>query len=236
MPGIDVTTTLVIDFPFEWNYVRSIVRVSLYVSIVAIALSTLFSLPIALAIGFREFRGKSFVTAVINTGMGFPSVVVGLVVLFTVSNQGPLGSFDLVFTPEAMIMSQFVLAAPVIMGVSLAAVSGVETSVRDAAYAMGGTRLDVALVTIKEARYGIATAVLAGFGRAISEVGSVLIVGGNIAWADGTSYTRTLTTAVQHEARMGNFEFALQLGAVLLALVLVVNVLMLVLRDSGDPR
>ncbi len=220
-------------FPFEWNYIRSIIEVSLYVSVTAVVLSTLCSLPVALLIGFTEFRGKTLLTSIINTGMGFPSVVVGLVVLFTLSNDGPLGSWDLVFTPEAMIISQFVLAAPVITGVSLAAVSSVEQNVRDAAYAMGGTRTDVALVTIKEARYGIATAVLAGFGRAISEVGSVLIVGGNIASADGTSVTRTLTTAIQLEARQGRFETALVLGGVLVVLVLIVNAIVVRLGNGG---
>ncbi|AUX08354.1 tungstate transport system permease protein [Halalkaliarchaeum desulfuricum] len=214
---------LLVDFPFDRNYLTSIVYVSLYVSLTAVTLSTLFSLPIAMLVGFSEFPGKGFVVALINTGMGFPSVVVGLVVLFAVSSQGPLGAFDLVFTREAMIISQFVLAAPVITGVSLAAVTSVQQGVRDAAYAMGGTRLDVALVTIKEARYGIATGVLAGLGRAISEVGSVLIVGGNIVTADGTSVTRTLTTAIQLEARQGRFELALLLGGVLVALVLLIN-------------
>ncbi|XVH32092.1 ABC transporter permease [Haloferacaceae archaeon DSL9] len=221
-------------FPFERNYVESIIYVSLYVSLTAVALSTLCSLPVAMAVGFADFRGKRFVIALINTGMGFPSVVVGLLVLFLVSNQGPLGSLQLVFTKEAMIMSQFVLAAPVITGVSLAAVRSVDDGVRDAAYAMGGTRLDVALVTIKEARYGIVTGVLAGLGRAISEVGSVLIVGGNIAGSDGTSVTRTLTTAIQLEARQGRFETAMILGAILLTLVLLVNGL--VLRLGGDRR
>jgi tungstate transport system permease protein len=232
---LDLTTLslLFVDFPFEWNYIRSIIRVSLYVSITAVVLSTLFSIPIALLVGFKDFRGKTLLTSIINTGMGFPSVVVGLVVLFTVSNEGPLGSWDLVFTPEAMIMSQFVLAAPVITGVSLAAVSSVEQNVRDAAYAMGGTRFDVALVTIKEARYGIATAVLAGFGRAISEVGSVLIVGGNIAGSDGTSVTRTLTTAIQLEARQGRFETAMILGAILVVLVLLVNAIVVRLGNGG---
>ncbi len=227
----DGFTPLLVDFPFERNYVESIIRVSLYVSLTAVLISTLVSLPVAMLVGFSEFPGKGFVVALINTGMGFPSVVVGLVVLFAVSNQGPLGTFDLVFTKEAMIISQFVLATPVITGVSLAAVTSVEEGVRDAAYAMGGTRVDVALVTIKEARYGIVTGVLAGLGRAISEVGSVLIVGGNIAGADGTSVTRTLTTAIQLEARQGRFELALILGAVLLALVLLINAI--VLRLGG---
>jgi len=227
----DGCIALSIDFPFERNYVESIIYVSLYVSLTAVLISTLVSLPIAMLVGFSEFPGKGFVVALINTGMGFPSVVVGLVVLFTVSNQGPLGTFDLVFTKEAMIMSQFVLATPVITGVSLAAVSSVEDGVRDAAYAMGGTRLDVALVIIKEARYGIMTGMLAGLGRAISEVGSVLIVGGNIASADGTSVTRTLTTAIQLEARQGRFELALILGVILVTLVLLIN--SIVLRFGG---
>ena len=230
--SVDGVIPLFVEFPFERNYVWSIIYVSLYVSLTAVLLSTLASLPIAMLVGFSTFPGKGFVVALINTGMGFPSVVVGLVVLFAVSNQGPLGSFDLVFTAEAMILSQFVLATPVITGVSLAAVTSVERGVRDAAYAMGGTRLDVALVTIKEARYGIVTAVLAGLGRAISEVGSVLIVGGNVASADGTSITRTLTTAIQLEARQGRFELAMILGAILVALVFLINGIVLRLGGS----
>jgi tungstate transport system permease protein len=227
---------LLVDFPFARQYVTSIIRVSLYVSILAVFLSTLVSLPVAMVVGFTDFVGKRLVTAVINTGMGFPSVVVGLLVLFTVSNQGPLGDLNLVFTKEAMIVSQIVLATPPITGISLAAVSSVDESVRDAAYAMGGTKLDVALVVVKEARYGIATAVLAGFGRAISEVGSVLIVGGNIAGADGVSKTRTLTTAIQLEARQGRYDTAMVLGAVLLVLVLVVNAVVVRLGDGGTLR
>ena len=220
---IETAPLLLVDLPFAQGYVESIIRVSLSVSLTAVALSTLVGLPVALAVGFSEFPGKRLVVALINTGMGLPSVVVGLVVLFAVSNGGPLGSLDLVFTREAMVISQFVLATPVVTGVSLAAVTGVEDGLRDAAYAMGGTRLDVALATISEARAGILTAVLAGLGRAISEVGSVLIVGGNIVRADGTSVTRTLTTAIQLEARQGRFDTALLLGGVLVALVLVIN-------------
>ena len=230
--GVELVTALV-DLPFREGYVRSIISVSLYVSGVAVALSTLFSVPVALVLGFTDFRGKQLVKSVINTGMGFPSVVVGLVVLFAVSNQGPLGALDLVFTKEAMIVSQFVLATPPITAISLAAVSSVGDDVRDAARALGGTRLDVALVVIKEARYGIATAILAGFGRAISEVGSVLIVGGNITSASGISKTRTLTTAIQLEARQGQYDTALVLGAVLVALVLAVNAVVVRFGDAG---
>jgi tungstate transport system permease protein len=224
---------LAVGFPFREGYVPSIVYVSLYVSVAAVTLSTLVSVPVAILLGFSEFRGKRLVRSVINTGMGFPSVVVGLAVLFAVSNQGPLGPLDLVFTKEAMIISQFVLATPPIMAISLAAVGGVDDGVRDAARALGGTRADVALVVVEEARYGIATAVLAGFGRAISEVGSVLIVGGNITSADGISKTRTLTTAIQLEARQGRYETAMVLGGVLVALVLVVNAVVVRLGDAG---
>ncbi|MXR40046.1 ABC transporter permease subunit [Halobaculum sp. WSA2] len=225
-----------LDLPFRDGYVPSVVYVSLYVSVIAVALSTLFSIPAALAMGFTDFPGKQFVKSVINTGMGFPSVVVGLLVLFAVSNRGPLGALDLVFTKEAMIMSQFVLATPPITAISLAAITGVSDNVRDAARVLGGTRLDTALVVIKEARYGIATAVLAGFGRAISEVGSVLIVGGNITGADGVSKTRTLTTAIQLEARQGRYETAMVLGAVLVAVVLTVNAIVVRLGDTGVNR
>jgi tungstate transport system permease protein len=223
----------VVDSPFREGYVRSIIYVSLYVSVTAVALSTLFSLPVAMVMGFTDFRGKQFVKSVINTGMGFPSVVVGLVVLFIVSNQGPLGPLELIFTKEAMIMSQFVLATPPITAISLAAITGVNENVRDAAHVLGGTKLDVALVVIKEARYGIATAILAGFGRAISEVGSVLIVGGNIVSSDGISSTRTLTTAIQLEARQGQYDTAMVLGAVLLVIVLSVNAIVVRLGDEG---
>ena len=222
----------VVDLPFREGYVSSIIVVSLYVSGIAVTLSTLFSVPVALTVGFTDFPGKRVLKAILNTGMGFPSVVVGLLVLFTVSNQGPLGTFDLIFTTEAMIMSQFVLATPPITAITLAAVTGVNEEVRDAAHVLGGTSLDVALVVIKEARYGIATAILAGFGRAISEVGSVLIVGGNITSAQGISKTRTLTTAIQLEARQGQYETAMVLGAVLLVLVLTINAVVIQFGDS----
>ena len=223
----------VLESPFREGYVRSIVFVSLYVSVVAVTLSTLFSVPVAVAMGLTDFRGRQFVTSVINTGMGFPSVVVGLVVLFAVSSQGPLGPLDLVFTKEAMILSQFVLATPPITAISLAAITGVDENVCDAAHVLGGTRVDVALVVLKEARYGIATGILAGFGRAISEVGSVLIVGGNITGADGISKTRTLTTAIQLEARQGQYDTAMVLGGVLVALVLLINAVVVRLGDAG---
>jgi len=222
-----------VQSPFKDGYVSSTIYVSLYVSLTAVTLSTLFSIPVAITMAFTDFPGQRCLKAVINTGMGFPSVVVGLLVLFAVSNQGPFGSLNLVFTKQAMIISQFVLATPPITAISLAAITGVSDRVRDAARVLGGTRVDVALVVLKEARYGIATAILAGFGRAISEVGSVLIVGGNITSADGISKTRTLTTAIQLEARQGRYQTAMVLGVVLVSLVLLVNAIVIRIGDQG---
>ncbi|ELK55798.1 MULTISPECIES: ABC transporter permease [Haloferax] len=218
------------------TYLVSITAVSLYVSTAAVALSAALGLPISLAVGFRDFYGKSVVTSVISTGMGFPSVVVGLVVLLVLSRSGPLGTFELLFTPEAMILSQTILALPVLVSVSLSAVQSVPQDLRDAAFAAGGTSTDVALLVVREARYGIVTALLAAYGRAISEVGSVLIVGGNIVFSDSTSFTRTLTTAITVEARKGNIETGIALGAILLALVLGVNALGARFRDRTPGR
>ncbi|MFC7202808.1 ABC transporter permease [Haloferax namakaokahaiae] len=221
------------------TYLVSITLVSLYVSTLAVVVSSVIGLPIALVVSFREFRGKSAVTSLFSTGMGFPSVVVGLVVLLALSRSGPLGTFELLFTPEAMIISQTILALPVLVSVSLSAVQSVPQDLRDAAFATGGTSTDVALLVIREARYGIVTALLAAYGRAISEVGSVLIVGGNIVLTGDRSFTRTLTTAITVEARKGNIETGIALGAILLALVLFVNALGARFRDrtpSGDRR
>jgi tungstate transport system permease protein len=222
---------------FSLEYLVSIVVVTLQVSLTAVALATVAGVALAVAVSFIEFPGKRVVEAIINTGMGFPSVVVGLAVLIVLSNTGPLGEFQLLFTPQAMVISQFILALPVVASVSLSALESVDESLADAAFAAGGTNRDVQLAVVREARYGITTAILAGFGRAISEVGSVLIVGGNIALNTPTgervSFTRTLTTAITLEARKGNIETGIALGAVLLALALSVNALGNVIRDRG---
>jgi len=239
---------------FGTQYLISIVLVTLQVSLTAVGIATLISVVLAGLLGFNDFPGKRAVVAVVNTGMGFPSVVVGLAVLLLLSNQGPIGGgfalglpgvgvvFDfggveLLFTPAAMVISQVVLATPVITSVTLSAIEGVDDSVRDAAFAAGGTSLDISAVVVREARYGVVTAVLAGFGRAVSEVGSVLIVGGNIAIATGggarVSFTRTLTTAITVESRQGNYELGIALGVVLLVLALGVNALGSLVRDRG---
>ena len=223
---------------FSVDYLVSIIAVTLQVSLTAVALATVAGVALAVVVGFTDFPGKRLVEAVINTGMGFPSVVVGLVVLIMLSNTGPLGEFDLLFSPGAMIISQFILALPVVASVSLSAIESVDESLADAAFAAGGTGRDVQVAVLREARYGITTAILAGFGRAISEVGSVLIVGGNIALNTPTgervSFTRTLTTAITLEARKGEIETGIVLGVVLVALALTVNALGNALRARGE--
>jgi tungstate transport system permease protein len=234
---------------FGTRYLVSVVVVTLQVSLTAVAISTVVSLAISLTMGFVDFRGKRAVETIINTGMGFPSVVVGLAVLLVLSNQGPVGGgfavgplrfggVELLFTRTAMVASQCILAIPVITSVSLSAIQDVDESLRDAAFAAGGTRRDVQFAVVREARYGIVTAVLAGFGRAVSEVGSVLIVGGNIAVRNQSgelvSLTRTLTTAITIEARRGEYEVGIALGVVLLVLALGVNAVGNVVRARGE--
>jgi tungstate transport system permease protein len=234
---------------FGTRYLVSVVVVTLQVSLTAVAISTVVSLAISLTMGFVDFPGKRAVETIINTGMGFPSVVVGLAVLLVLSNQGPIGGgfavgplrfggVELLFTRTAMVISQCVLAIPVITSVSLSAIQDVDESLRDAAFAAGGTRRDVQFAVVREARYGIVTAVLAGFGRAVSEVGSVLIVGGNIAVRNQSgelvSLTRTLTTAITIEARRGEYEVGIALGVVLLVLALGVNAVGNVVRARGE--
>ena len=223
---------------FSLAYLLSVVLVTLQVSLTAVGIATVLGVLTALALGFTDFPGKGVVETVVNTGMGFPSVVVGLAVLLLLSNSGPLGTFELLFTRRAMIVSQVVLAFPVVTSVSLSAIEGVDQSLRDAAFAAGGTRRDVQLTVVREARYGVVTAVLAGFGRAVSEVGSVLIVGGNIAIVNDAgqreSLTRTLTTAITIEARKGQYETGIALGVVLLVLALGVNALGSYVRARGE--
>lgn len=204
------------------TYIWSTMAVSLKVSTTAVVLSAAISTPLALLLAFKDFPYKGVAVSVVNTGMGFPSVAVGLLVLLLVTRQGPLGSLDLVYTPAAMVISQIVLILPLMTGVTYAALDAVPPRVREAAGALGGTRRQVSLRVVKEARLGLATAVLAGFGRAISEVGGVLVVGGNIKMSDGTSYTRTLTTAISVETQRGDFEEAVAFGIVLIAMVLLV--------------
>lgn len=214
-------------------YLYSIIGVSLTVSFGALLISGALSGLAAFIISFFRFPGRNGLSLLIYTGMGLPSVIVGLFVLLLLSKNGPLGGFGLLWTPTAMIISQTVLITPLITGVMLSGLDSVEDSVVDAATSLGANWWQRIWTIVYEARFSFITALIAGFGRAISEVGSVILVGGNIVWSNDVSYTRTLTTAIVVETRKGNFDSALALGLVLLVIVLTINLLVTRLRGDG---
>jgi tungstate transport system permease protein len=213
-------------------YIISITGVSIRVSGTATILATLTAIPMAFAITILKFRGKQVLITLINTGMGLPSVFVGLFIFLMIVPVGPFGFLKMYYTQEAMILAQYILITPVICGISLAAIKAVPQPVIDTVYTLGGSEKDVVITMLSEARFGLITSVLAGFGRALAEVGAIIIVGGNIAGTgsiggigEGLSRTRTLTTAIILETGKGDFSTSIALGIILILLVLSVNVL-----------
>ncbi len=213
-------------------YIMSITGVSIRVSCTATILATITAIPLAFALSFMQFRGKQSLITLVNTGLGLPSVFVGLFVFLMIVPVGPFGFLDLVYTQKAMILAQFILITPIITGISLAAIKAVPQSIIETVYTLGGNKKDVVVATLKEARFGIITAVLAGLGRGLAEVGAILIVGGNIARTgsvggigEGFSETRSLTTAITSETSKGDISTSIALGIILIFLVLSVNIL-----------
>lgn len=195
-----------------------IVRLTLLVSGFALLFAALLGIPSGAWLGLRQFRGERWLKSVIYTGMGFPPVVVGLVVFLLLSRQGVLGPLGWLFTPQAMILAQTVLALPLVMGVTMTAVHAVRPELRLQLRALGATEGQVMRTVLSEARFGVIVGLVAGFGAAVSEVGAVMLVGGNIE-----GKTRVMTTAIVLETRQGNFELALALGVILLALAFAAN-------------
>ncbi len=196
----------------------AVIWLSLLVSAVAVGVAGVLGVALGVTIAMKAFPGKGLVVSVLDTMMGIPPVVVGLITLIILSREGLLGAAQLLFTPAAMMIAQTILVFPVIAALAHAAVMGQEPLLRDAARTLGAGPLQVALLVVHEARYGIVAAVTAGFGRAISEVGAVLMVGGNIKGA-----TRVMTTAIAMQTSMGDYDLALALGLVLITLALAVN-------------
>ena len=203
---------------------------SLRVSGIATLIAVVIGMPIGAAIGLNRFRGRTLAVALIHTGFALPPVVVGLFVYMFLSRNGPAGDWNLLFTPAAMVMAQALLATPYVAGISLAAVQAIPHDVRWQARALGASPLRAIATHVREARLGLIAAVVAGFGAVISEVGAVMMVGGNIA-----GETRVMTTAIVLETRRGNFETALALGLVLLAIAFTVN-FMLTLAQQRRTR
>jgi len=205
-----------------------IVLLSLRVSGASVLLGAFIGIPLGSLVGLRRFPARDMIVTLLNTFMGLPPVAVGLAVYLMLSRSGPFGVLGLLFTPAAMIIAQTILVTPIIAALTHAAVAGVDPLIRDAAKSLGAGALDQGFALLRESRYAILSGVIAGFGRAIGEVGAVMIVGGNI-----TGSTRTMTTAMVLETGMGNFELALALGMILLMLAFLVNMGLHLLQGRG---
>jgi tungstate transport system permease protein len=201
--------------------ILSIALLSLKVSTIAIFLSSLVGVPLGFIIGSGQFWGKKGLTAIFNTLMALPTVVVGLLVYSLISRQGPLGPLELLFTPKAMVIGQFILATPIIVALTISATQTIDPRVKITAMTLGAGPLRTAVTVLSEAKFALMAAVVAGFGRVIGEVGCALMVGGNIR-----GYTRTMTTAISLETAKGEFAFGLALGFILLTVAFVVNILL----------
>jgi len=231
--GLLRAVQLIISFNSE---VLSITLLSLRVSGTAVLLGSMIGVPIGAFLGLKAFRGKArlinlvnvLLRSVVNTFMGLPPVVVGLAVYLMLSSSGPLGPLQLLYTSTAMIIAQLIMVVPIVIGLTMSAVASVDKAVRERAVSLGATEWQASLAVLREARIGLLTAVVAAFGAAISEVGGILIVGGNIRWS-----TRVLTTAIVQETELGRFEVAIALGVILLAVAFAVNLILTVLQSRG---
>jgi len=211
--------------------VLGITFLSLKVSGLATLISLLIGIFVGIAVALARFPGKRIVVSLINTGMGLPPVVVGLFVTIFLWRNGPFGVFGLLYTPTAMIIAQAVIATPIVMGITVAAIQHLPPKLRLQILALGATRMQMMWLLIREARLPLLAAVMAGFGGVISEVGASIMVGGNIK-----GYSRVLTTATVMETGRGNFEVAIALGIILLLLAYFINLILTHIQQRERPR
>ena len=200
------------------NDLLPVILLSLYVSGAALAVATVIGVPAGAGLALRPVPGQRLIELLIYTGMGLPPVVVGLFVYLLLSRSGPFGFLSWLFTPAAMVTAQVIIALPLVMGLTMSAVASVDPALRLQVRSLGATSAQVMWTVLWEAKAGVTAAIVAAFGGIISEVGAVMLVGGNI---EGS--TRVLTTAIVLETRKGNFELALALGVVLLVLAFISN-------------
>jgi len=226
--GIKKAFWLLITFDPE---VMGITLLSLEVSGIATLISLLIGISVGVTVALSRFFGKRIVVSLINTGMGLPPVVVGLFVTIFLWRNGPLGFLGVLYTPTAMIIAQTVIATPIVMGITLAAIQQLPQKLRLQILALGATRLQMVWILIKEARLPLLAAVMAGFGGVISEVGASIMVGGNIK-----GYSRVLTTATVMETSRGNFDIAIALGIILLLLAYFINLILTHIQQRERPR
>jgi len=204
-----------------------IARLTLKVSASAVLVSILLGLPAGTGLALGRFRGRRFLLAVANAGMGLPPVVVGLTVALMLWRTGPLGGLSLLYTSAAMVLAQVIIAIPIIIALTAAAVQSLDLRIRLESLSLGASTRQLVFTLWREAKLGLLAAAMAGFGGAISEVGAVLMVGGNIK-----GQTRVLTTAIVMETRMGHFNTAIALSALLLGLVFIVNLVLTYLQQG----
>lgn len=208
-----------------------IILLSLAVSGSALVIATAVGLPAGALLGLKRFPGRDLAISATNTFMGLPPVVVGLFVYLLLSRRGPLGFLGLLYSPTAMVIAQTILALPIVTALCHSAIVNVDPIIRQAARTLGATPRQETLTVIREARYGILSAVIAAFGRVMAEVGAILIVGGNIA-----GYTRVMTTTIALETDKGNFELALALGIILLSISFTINFVLHAVQQKGSIR
>jgi len=211
--------------------VLRVTALSLAVSVSATVLSLFIGVSLGTVIGLTKFVGRRFIISLINTGMGAPPVVVGLVVMILLWRNGPLGIFHLLFTPQAMVIAQFLISLPLVTGFTMASIQNIDPKLRLQLVALGASRWQLLWLLVKDARLPLLAAVMAGFGAVISEVGASLMVGGNIK-----DETRVLTTAIAQEAGRGEFGLAIALSIILIILVYIVNLTLTIIQQRSKTR
>jgi len=228
LEGIKKAFWLLITFDPE---VMSITFLSLQVSGLATIISLFIGISVGTTVALSKFPGRRIVVSLINTGMGLPPVVVGLFVTIFLWRNGPLGFLGVLYTPGAMIIAQTVIATPIVMGITLAAIQQLPQKLRLQILALGATRIQMVWILIKEAKLPLLAAVMAGFGGVISEVGASIMVGGNIK-----GHSRVLTTATVMETSRGNFDIAIALGIILLLLAYIINLILTQIQQRERLR
>jgi len=206
-------------FSFD-SEVFSAVFISLKVSLISIFISAIISLPLGFIIATKSFLGKKIVITMINTLMATPTVVIGLMVYTLISRSGPFGMLNLLYTQRAMIIGQVILVIPILVGLAISAIHSVDERVAETAITLGANRRQLAFTIFLEARFGLLAALVSGFGRIIGEVGSAMMLGGNIRYV-----TRTMSTAIALQTSMGEFAIGIALGIILLLVAFLINIL-----------
>ena len=207
------------------------VKLSLQVSLSSVFFASLVGLPLAAVIATTRFAGKRFIVIMLNTLMGLPPVVVGLLIYLLLSRAGPLGSLGILFTPSAMIIAQTILIAPIITGLARQIIENVWADYSEQLTSLGIPKRSIISALLLDAKFSLMTIILAATGRALSEVGSVMIVGGNI---DGV--TRVMTTAIALETSKGNLNFAIMLGIILISVIFTINGIIFFIKEYLESK